>query len=95
MMAKKYKVKDMPIISVFYGIIIRIYPADHNPPHLHVQYAENEAIIAIKTGRILQGSLPNKARKLVAEWRRERLELLHKAWDDAQKMKPIRKIKPI
>ena len=26
----------MPIISTFFGIIVRMYFADHGPPHVHV-----------------------------------------------------------
>ena len=43
----------MPIISMFYGIIIRIYLLDsqhHNLPHLHAKYAEFEASIGITDG---------------------------------------------
>ncbi len=35
----------MPIVSAFYGMLIRIYHADHNPPHFHVQYG-NAATVA-------------------------------------------------
>lgn len=28
----------MPTIAMFYGIAIRMYFDDHNPPHLHAQY---------------------------------------------------------
>ena len=40
----------MPIISMFYGIIIRLYLIDnqhHNLPHIHAKYAEFEASIGL------------------------------------------------
>ncbi len=43
----------MPIISMFYGIIIRLYLIDnkqHNLPHIHARYAEFEASIEISVG---------------------------------------------
>lgn len=46
----------MPIISMFYGIIIRLYLIDnthHNLPHIHAKYAEFEASIGIGDGEIL------------------------------------------
>ena len=49
----------MPIISMFYGIIIRLYLIDnkhHNLPHIHAKYAEFEASISIGEGEILAGS---------------------------------------
>ncbi len=41
----------MPIISMFYGIIIRLYLLDnkhHNTPHIHARYAEFEASLGIE-----------------------------------------------
>lgn len=40
----------MPTISMFYGIIIRMYcaPSEHNPPHFHAYYNESVAIINIR-----------------------------------------------
>lgn len=47
----------MPEISRFYGIIIRMFYNDHNPPHFHVIYQENEALIDIRTLEIIEGSI--------------------------------------
>ena len=60
----------MPVISRFYGIIIRMYfiQAEHNPPHIHAIYGENVAEIAIHTGEVLDGHLPPKALSMVREW---------------------------
>jgi hypothetical protein len=61
----------MPIISMFYGIIIRLYLLDnkhHNLPHIHAKYAEFEASIEIGNGEILSGELPRKQLRLVQAW---------------------------
>jgi len=61
----------MPIISMFYGIIIRMYLLDnkqHNVPHIHAKYAEFEASITIEEGDILAGELPRKQLRLVQAW---------------------------
>jgi hypothetical protein len=34
---------QMPEISRFFGIVIRMYFDDHSPPHIHAIYAGNEA----------------------------------------------------
>ncbi len=47
----------MAEISRFFGIIIYMYGNDYNPPHFHVKYAENLAMIDIKTGILLEGKL--------------------------------------
>lgn len=51
----------MPEISRFYGIIIRMFYNDHNPPHFQVIYQEDEALINIITLEILEGKLPKRA----------------------------------
>ena len=61
----------MPTISMFYGIIIRMYALDnkqHDLPHIHVEYAEAEAVFQIPDGELLEGMLPNKQYKLVQAW---------------------------
>lgn len=52
----------MPTISMFYGIIIRMYcaPSEHNPPHFHAYYQEYKAIIDINRCELTDGGLPNK-----------------------------------
>ena len=37
----------MPVLSRFYGIIIRMYfqKSEHNPPHIHAIYGEHVAAI--------------------------------------------------
>ena len=57
----------MPIISLFFGIIIRINFRDHNPPHFHAEYQGMEALFDIQTLEILGGDLPKRARLLTLE----------------------------
>ena len=60
----------MPTISMFYGIIIRMYcdKAEHNPPHFHAYYQEYRATVNIKTCEILTGDLPGRQAKMVVAW---------------------------
>lgn len=69
----------MPMISSFYGIIIKMYfsQSEHNPPHLHAIYGEYIGAIDINEGKLLEGDLPSKALSLVQEWIKiHKLELL-------------------
>ena len=51
----------MPEISRFYGIIIYMFYEDHAPPHFHVKYNENEAVISLENFAVTQGKLPAKS----------------------------------
>ena len=61
----------MAVISMFYGIIISMYFMDnrrHKLPHIHVKYQENEAVVFIPEGSILEGSIPDSRMKLIQAW---------------------------
>ena len=60
----------MPTISMFFGLIIRMYyaPKEHNPPHIHVYYNDFSATVDINTCEILEGKLPSKQYRLIAAW---------------------------
>lgn len=87
----------MPEISRFYGIVLKmLYEAGtkHNKPHIHVEYGEYEASVAID-GEVLAGVLPEKQYKLVAAWLTLHEEELYEAWNNAVQMKALKKIKPL
>jgi hypothetical protein len=61
----------MPTISMFYGILIRMFFRDvekHHEPHIHAEYQGNVAVYSLPDGRLLAGSLPSKKQKLVVAW---------------------------
>jgi hypothetical protein len=60
----------MPTISMFYGIVIRMYcdRSEHNPPHFHAYYQEHNAVVNIDSCEIVAGKLPPKQAKLVTAW---------------------------
>ena len=58
----------IPLISNFYGIMIYMYYEDHNPPHFHARYEDDEALIDIQNGCVYKGKLPTKQVKLVLAW---------------------------
>ncbi|MFZ4860195.1 MAG: DUF4160 domain-containing protein [Desulfuromonadaceae bacterium] len=82
----------MPIISYFFGIYIRMYHDDHNPPHFHVEYQGHQALMTIESGEIIAGTLPNKAIKLVREWAKEHQQELLNDWQYAIDLKPLQRI---
>jgi hypothetical protein len=85
----------MPVISAFFGIIIRIYYSDHNPPHFHAQYGDHEVIIEIKSGRVLKGKLPTRLQYFLELWRRKNADEIMEAWDSAQHFKVPKRVKPL
>lgn len=61
----------MPVISMFYGIVVLMYFFDgrrHRRPHVHARFQGEEVVIAIPDGEVLEGSLPGPKLKLVVAW---------------------------
>ena len=58
----------MPTISMFYGIVIRMFFDEHAPPHFHAQYGEFKASIDIRSLSLIEGELPRRALVLVLDW---------------------------
>ena len=85
----------MPEISRFYGIVIKMYFADHAPPHFHAEYAEFEARIAIETMAVLSGDLPARAMGLVVEWATLHRPELQAQWQRASGLQPLSRIDPL
>jgi Domain of unknown function (DUF4160) len=85
----------MPIISVFFGIVIRMFYDDHNPPHIHVEYRGSKALLDFR-GSILKGDLHSRtALKLVREWIDLRHAELLEDWELARQGKEIKTIDPL
>ena len=87
----------MPTISMFYGIIIRIYcaPGEHNPPHFHAYYSEYKSTIDINTCELLEGNLPKRQLKLVLAWAELHKEDLTADWKLASNGELPFKIEPL
>ena len=87
----------MPTISMFFGIIIRMYcsPKEHNPPHFHAYYQRFKAIIDINSCELIDGEFPIKQRKLVLAWAELHKDELLADWDLASAGELPYKIDPL
>lgn len=85
----------MPEISRFYGIVIRMYFQDHNPPHFHAEYQGMKAEYEIETLDILAGKLPNRAHALVLEWASKHKDELKSNWQKAIVPAVMERIEPL
>jgi hypothetical protein len=85
----------MPEISRFLGIIITMYYNDHPPPHFHVRYNQQKAIIDLKNLSILEGKLSPKVLGLVIEWAALHQTELLENWQLARENQPLNRVQPL
>ena len=88
----------MPVISMFYGAIVMMYYFDnqkHQSPHIHVTYQDDQAVIAIPSGDLLEGKLQKSKLKLVQAWIEIHQDELMANWQLAVNGQQIFKINPL
>ena len=81
----------MPEIARFYGIVIKLFFGDHPPPHFHAVYGEHLGLFNIETLEMIEGDLPNRAKKLVLEWANLNQNELMNMWNEQK----FRKLPPL
>jgi hypothetical protein len=85
----------MPEISRFFGIVIKMFWDDHNPPHFHAFYASDEALIDIQSLSLFAGHLSPRALGLVIEWATLHQQELLDDWHRARDQQPLERIAPL
>ena len=72
----------MPVITRFYGIIIKMFfiQREHQPPHFHAVYGEHNGLFNIETLEMFEGDLPDRAERLVREWALKYQNELRNIW---------------
>ena len=85
--------EQMPEISRFYGIVIKMFfkPKEHEPSHIHALYGEHIGIFDLRTMEMTEGDLPKKAQELVKEWLNQNQKDLLEMWDSQN----LRKLPPL
>jgi Domain of unknown function (DUF4160) len=80
----------MPTISMFFGILIRMFFNEHSPPHFHAEYGEYKAVINIQTLEVMEGKMSRRALELVLDWAELHQAELVEDWELCRKhVEPI------
>ncbi len=85
----------MPEISRFFGIVIKMFFDDHNPPHFHAEYGSDLALIDIRALSVFSGRLPPRVMGLVIEWATLHQQELFDDWERARTNQELQKIMPL
>ena len=72
----------MPVISRFYGIVIKMYlrQKEHNPPHLHAIYGDYVGLFSLEEGEMYEGDIPVKEQKLIKNFILHYRKQLYDMW---------------
>ncbi len=80
----------MPVISKFYGIVIRMFFSRSLNARFHAFYEQWELVVSIWPLVVIQGDAPRRVREMVLEWATNHQTELLTAWNRCQLgMKPM------
>ena len=87
--------QKIPIISTFFGIVIRMFYKEHEPPHFHAEHQGQLAKCNLG-GEIIAGFIRSAtARALIQRWARSHRRELEANWDKMKEGRPLDRIEPL
>jgi len=85
----------MPIISTFFGIIIRMFYQEHEPPHFHAEHQGQQAKCDFD-GEIVAGYIRSAtARNLIRQWALSHRAELELNWQKMKAGESLDRIEPL
>ena len=85
----------MPVISTFFGIMIRMFYREHGVAHFHAEYQGQQATFTFD-GELLAGNLRSRtALRLIKEWSLAHRDELEANWIRGRAGEPIERIAPL
>lgn len=87
----------MPVLSMFYGIIIRMQSekgGKHHLPHIHVICGDDESVFSLE-GEQIEGTISSSKKKLVEAWIEIHREELIANWKLLEEGEQFFKIEPL
>ena len=87
----------MPTISMFFGILIRMYyaPKEHNTPHIHTYYQNYKATFGISDCEMMEGKIPVRQKRFIQVWIEIHKDELMADWELCQNGEKPFNIEPL
>ena len=86
---------SMPVISTFFGIVIRMFYQEHRPPHFHAEHQGQQATFDFD-GQLLAGDLRSGvAKRLIREWAAQHRAQLEANWANMEAGRALERIEPL
>jgi hypothetical protein len=85
----------VPVISIFFGVVIRMFYQEHGVAHFHAEYQGQQATFTFD-GKVLAGAIRSRtALRLIEEWAAEHRQELEANWERIKAGRPLERIAPL
>lgn len=85
----------MPVVSKFYGIVIRLLTLRGLKPRVSAIYQDQEMVVDVESLRVVGGEGPERMRTLVVEWIIQNRAELMRAAGEAKRAGAVSPIRPL
>lgn len=93
--AGRGKIRPVPTISRFFGIVIAMYFDDHGAPHFHARHADGGAKVRIDTLEAIDSTLSRRHLRLVLAWAELHQHELMENWRRARAGETLQSVEPL
>lgn len=85
----------MPIIAVFFGIVVRMFYREHEPAHFHAEHQGQQGKFDFD-GKMVIGDVQSRtALRLIREWASAHRTELEANWAKMKDGRPLDRIAPL
>lgn len=85
----------MPVISAFFGIVIRMFYQEHGPPHFHAEHQGDQATFSFD-GEVMAGDIRSgRALRHIRQWASLHRRDLEANWERLKAGRPLEGIEPL
>lgn len=85
----------MPVISIFFGIVIRMHFREHEPKHFHAEHQAREGKFDFDGNQTVGNITSKNALDLIRQWAVLNREALESNWSKIKAGQPLDRIPPL
>jgi hypothetical protein len=85
----------MPVISIFFGIVIRMYHKEHEPRHFHAEHQAQDGTFDFDGNQIVGNITSRNALDLIRQWAQANRAALDANWSKIKSGQPLERIPPL
>jgi Domain of unknown function (DUF4160) len=85
----------VPVVSTFFGIVVRMFYLEHGVAHFHAEYQGQQATFTFDGEALAGGISSRSALRLIKEWSLANRSALEANWQRARNREPLLRIAPL
>lgn len=85
----------MPVIAIFFGIVIRMYYKEHEPRHFHAEHQAQHGKFDFDGHQLVGNITSRNALDLIRQWAQLNRAALDANWSKIKAGQPLNRIPPL